>query len=104
MSKKCTADYIREWRTRLKHVRCDCGRPADVTSQGYKICQRCKDLETLAAQYAFRRANFRRVLLDDVVEAAQQRRPTKSFVSRVWEAAGELVVCGHGEYHLSLRG
>jgi hypothetical protein len=100
MSTKCTADYMRQWRADLKTARCDCGEKAVVTSQGYKICARCRDLETLAAQYAFRRAHFRRVLLDE----AMPPRPVRSFVARVWEAAGELVVCGHGEYHLSLRG
>lgn len=114
------AEYMRRYRQvrRVKAERCACGNPAVRRKCAEWVCERCDALESLQAQLEFRSAELRelagrkgqggwrtrgravpeltRVGGVGLVETARR------FAAQVVERANEIVVRGHGEYHLAL--
>ena len=119
--RKSASDYQRDFRKQIAGKKCACSRPAARNKNGEFICQLCSDLEEEAKRHYVVAAQQMRVEkimkpFSELCEITRRRLTAKSysekmaendrgenrFIASVRDIENELVVFGHGEYHMKV--
>lgn len=116
--KKSTLEYQRLKRSKPELQTCECGAPAYRFKSSGFICKRCDEMEQVMAfhnrilqsdaqlkSYEKMASGYRRKFPKKTLSErmAEKDRGEDRFRSVLLDSGNEIVIVGHGEYHLRIE-